>query len=197
MKINNLLILVIICFINACQGDSEEKAEPIAEQKYLLAVTYDNYAWGASHAGIFVDIEGNFYHYYHDKGDNDGYLSVNEVAEQSEIELTKVMGGAGTLLETLDIEVIKEIKSIASRVTSHSFTESQQRCHDSGSIRFFSFYFNINTQMYTPTLLEKTGGLAQVNLSPSAKELVNWLDTKSSEYQLGLNSGDCSYIPED
>ncbi|MBA6378268.1 MULTISPECIES: hypothetical protein [unclassified Colwellia] len=197
MKINNLLILVIICFITACQGDSEGKEEQKAEQKYLLAVAYDNNAWGTSHAGIFVDIQGNFYHYYHNKGKNDGYLSVDDVAEQSEIELTKVMGGAGTLLETIDIEVVKGIQSIASEVTSQYFTELQKRCSDAGSIRFLSFKFNNETELYTPYLLERRGGGAEVNLSPAAKELVDWLEEKSKDYQLGLDSDDCSYIPED
>ena len=103
------------------------------------------------------------------------------------------LGGEPTLFEVIDIDVLNELKTLMSQVTSDKMTEVQHVCSDAGSHRWFSFTFDKETLSYTPILLEMRGVAAQLNLSPAAKELVSWLRFREFEYQIDPDFESCNY----
>jgi len=185
---NLIKLTVIFCtfILVACQSDN-------AEQKYILARTYSNYAWGEVHNGIFIKSNGELYSYSYDDNYDHDYSIPNGLAINEAVIDRLLLGGEATLLDIIDIDVLNELKTLMSQVSSDHMTEVQHACDDAGVKRWFSFTFDKEKLDYTPILLEMRGDAAQLNLSPSAKKIVSWLRFREFEYQIDPDLESCNY----
>lgn len=172
-----LLSITSIFLLSGCDSD------PKKEQVYQLAVLYENYAWGTQRQGLYLTVDGELFSYINNEKIED-YDSVVVGKTYSESYLNNLISDSEHLLEAIDSSVHNNLITKTKDVEKAQISESTYECTDAGQLLFVSFEFNSNTGDYTPILLEQRGDLAAINLSDSAKFLVEWLDIKLKEYQM-------------
>lgn len=180
-----LLCITWVFLISGCDS------EPKKEQVYQLAVVFQNQAWGTSRYGLYLTADGELFSYVNnEKIENYGSVIVGE--SYSESYLDTLMKYSDQLLETIDSSVHNTLINKIKGVSDANISEPTTKCQDAGKFTLVSFEFNSSTGEYTPILLEERGNVVSVNFSEDAKYLVEWLDSKLIDYQIGTMKF-CSY----
>jgi hypothetical protein len=144
-------------------------------QKFLCERSYTNFAWGFQHRGIYVDGRGTVYSYAYQRGEKpwsrgrDAMLT-EQALEEKYRHSRKVVGA-------VDPRELQEKVRLIGVASQGEYSERVQRGADQGGTASLCYLYDAVTDRYRPVELKVEGDWNSENLSPSAKELVRWLET--------------------
>lgn len=170
------LVLSLILIIGCSSSSNDEDAEvtlPLAPT-FLFAITHDNTApFNSIHNNVIIEVGGEVY-LSTDNPNIDGILVDGETYPATEIiERFKYQP---SMINQAEGDFLWSLYESLSDVDPNRLGQPTSECADFGRTRFWGFIFNSGTNQYQAILLEEFGDQKQVNDSPEAIIIVDWLE---------------------
>ncbi len=147
------------------------------EQMILFQYEYINYAWGYQHSGFYIDSEGNVLKYEKPEGwnfaDQDNVLSSTSLFKN----LDKCTVSEKTISSTELYRYSRHIENIA----SSKVTAPKNAGADQGSVRYYCYRYDEETDSYKGYLIKMEGDYTCENLNFYSKKVASWMKEISKQ----------------
>jgi len=173
---------LIVFTVIGCNSGSDESTvtdsnENTLQGEYLFAATYDNWAWGEEHKGVFIDVDGNIYQ-FNDR--LEAATGLEHGKSYSEQEIKNHFGEVDeySLLAQVDQPELLTMAAKILTASSGSLTEPLFEGADRGTFSLLAFKFEADSKTYQVILLSAVGGTCIHNSSIEANDLAQWISNK-------------------
>ncbi len=155
---------------------------PPPAQKLLFEAGYQNYAWGFTYDGIYVNAAGEVWSYSHPQTATPAPAPTDVPwphAGMTETEITTKYASNAKLLTTLSKDQVLAMYKLVSLAETGMLIR-QNSCADAGSRLYVAWRYDATTSTYSPVQLGMTGDTTARNTVPAAAQLVSWLSSVGS-----------------
>jgi hypothetical protein len=192
VKIRALTILLLALFIIGCSSKVKkiDQKIPPTKQVVLFQYSFINHAWGYQNRGWFVNNHGlvrayqvrdpNLWHEPVESGSDAGYISMENL-------LANYALADKVFFEYSHFDLVNNMKFIKDAV-SGELTSPARTAYDAGRQEYLAYYWDDAKKMYKQVILAVTGDWTQINQSPAADTLYEWLQGLEPFYQDSLRA---------
>lgn len=163
------MLLLMVAGLNSCSSAPESEEDLVG--RYVFEVYEENYSWGHTLKGFYIDHAGNVLVYDH-SGDRwvptpsrTGRVTDVDLAEKFESGKKILNLGSGTVLEKA-----KLIDS-AARGAIQKYAQARDR----GRFAYVGYMYDPDRRDYRTITLGADGDWLETNPTPAAQELLTWL----------------------
>jgi hypothetical protein len=162
-------VLALVVAIGACAGTDEDDARG-ATGRYVFDVYEENFSWGYTLRGFYVDRNGDVWSYDHSDerwipGDGAVRLTEADLKEKFDNGRKVLTLGAGAVRDKL------RLINSASRGGISRFSQSRDR----GRYAWVAYQYDPDRRNYRVVVLGADGDWIETNSTSAAQELVAWL----------------------
>lgn len=175
----------MFCFLTfvGCEDSNKEQA---SNDNYLVALIYENNAWGAKRTGILVTEQGLVYHYdsTYQAGIN---INTEPTTDLFKKDLTYEQFSNWFLtntsyVETLSDSELKTIKENANIDLNMLDYHADNTCKDAGNAAIYAIEPNANNNNISMYLLQQVGNWSVQASAEKLESINNMLIEKAIEY---------------
>ena len=179
-----LIVAGTLILLTACK-QTDDPAGPgdkdLSEgQEYLFEVMYENHAWGYALKGYYVDRKGYVYGYEYSPEVSYDWDAENPDSIRYD-ELAFKYGHNSELLDSIDIDSLKEMYSLVEEAATGALTDGEYRMADAGILYSYAYKYDEENNIYLPVLLRQIGDIYIENKSSQANKLYDWLKGMDTE----------------
>ena len=179
-----VLLGALICGLAApvsCSKKQSPDTESVAVHRILFHISYENYAWGYSGYGYYVDDEGNVWkmttpnHWWAEEmniieGKSDRTLYEADDLEQSYLD------SQDCIVCHINVDPLEEQHDLIEKAAGGDYSTPASTGCDMGSWVTGCLHYDQATDKYEKVILSVSGDWSAHNLDPSAATLTGWLD---------------------
>jgi hypothetical protein len=158
-----------VVLIGGCAGTDEDDAR--GGGRYLFDVYEENFSWGYTLRGFYVDRNGDVWSYDHS---DERWLPGDGAVRLSEADLKEKFDHGRKVL-TLGAKVVRDklrLIDVASRGGIARFSQSRDR----GRYAWVAYQYDPDRRNYRVVVLGADGDWIESNSTSAAQELVAWLN---------------------
>lgn len=160
---------VLVVLANACA--STPASEAIG--RYVFDVYEENYSWGHTLRGFFIDRDGNVSSYDH-SGDR-WVPNPNRSGRIDDVDLAEKFEGAKPVVNVGAETVLQKARLIDH--AAHGAVTKFNQSRDRGRFAYVAYMYDPDRRNYRTVVLGADGDWLETNASPAAQELLAWLKT--------------------
>jgi hypothetical protein len=170
--IANLIVLIILSSLSGC-----EKSYVVSKsQDILFQFEYINHAWGYSHTGFLIDVNGNILTYNLPEKWNfpaeDQTLTRKEVLEN--------IGRCQIAEIKIPPEELRKYTNYIDNISASKVTSPKNVAADAGLIAFYCYQYSESSLTYKRTVIRTDGDFVSENLNFYSKKIVEWMNNIKS-----------------
>lgn len=162
---------VLVVLANACA--STPPSDPEAVGRYVFDVYEENYSWGHTLRGFFIDRDGNVSSYDH-SGDR-WVPNPNHSGRIDDVDLAERFEGAKQVINVGPETVLRKAQLIDH--AAHGAVTKFSQSRDRGRFAYVAYMYDPDRRNYRTVVLGADGDWLETNASPAAQELLAWLKT--------------------
>jgi hypothetical protein len=155
---------------------------PPTGQRLLFEAGYENYAWGFTYSGVYVNADGEVWSYELPQSTTPTPSPAPDVwphADMTEAEITAKYASNPKLVTRLSKESVLAMYKLVSLAETGALVR-QSSCADAGSRMYVAWRYDAATAKYSPVQLGMSGDTTARNTVPAAGQLVDWLASVGS-----------------
>jgi len=148
-------------------------SDTLPDQEYFFLYEYINYAWGYQHSGWLMDSSGTV-RYFHvpEKWmvpDTDAAIDISGIEHY--------MGKADSVITVVDRSILAEKVKLIKAAARGTFSEPENVMADAGTWSYYALQYHPDQAVYERILLKQEGDWETDNLSSTAAELADWMQS--------------------
>lgn len=163
---------------------SQEERDTLS---FYLEYEFENYAWGHSHKGLFIDSMGHVIKY--DLMDSESAWTPSTSEYFSETEIQAKIHHADTLMGKLPLDTLNMLKALVFDTGTILFSDTICDCVDFGSKRYFKYQFQEDRMKFKKIQLGFSGDCNATTKPESAKKLILMIESILYRYDPSSNRG--------
>jgi hypothetical protein len=163
-----LSVIILASALSSC-----EKANVISKsQDILFQFEFINYAWGYTHLGIFIDVNGNILTY--DLPEKWNFPGDDQTLTQKEV-LDNIAACKISQKKITTAELQKYINYI-DNIAASKVTLPKNVAADAGTLSYYCYQYSENSSTYKRTIIKTEGDFECENLNFYSKRVVVWIN---------------------
>ena len=174
-----ILILLSVLFnyggTKVTNTPTQNSSPTLNTNKVYCERSYTNFAWGYQHHGIYVDAEGNLYSYSYQPKEKPWAPKQGDAPTAE--ELADKYDHGKKLIRKIEPQEWQASFKLLAAASQGKLSKRKQSGADMGSNVCRCYVFDEATNRYKDIPLRVQGDWSYENLAPSAKTLVDWLDS--------------------
>ncbi len=171
MIVRNWVGVVVVLMVNACASTRAADGEWVG--RYVFDVYEENYSWGHTLRGFFIDRDGNVSSYDH-SGDR-WVPSQNRAGRIDDVDLAEKFDGSKPVINVGAETVLRKAELIDP--AAHGALKKYNQSRDRGRFAYVAYLYDPDRRNYRTIVLGADGDWLETNESPAAQELLEWLKT--------------------
>lgn len=165
----------IFVFALLLLGSFVQAQTPAAEEAIVFCKSYENYAWGATKNGFFVDSTGKVFSFNFSAEALEPGIGVK--APKTVAELKAEYNQSKKLLKTVAADELSRMRALIPEVLSASYSAKVHNACDAGCELWTAYLVDDEKGTFKAVKLKEDGDFVQNSLATAATTLVNWLDS--------------------
>ncbi len=160
-----VFLLVLLAPSCASTSDSESIG------RYVFDVYEENYAWGHTLRGFFIEGDGTVAVYDH--SGNRWVPNPDRPGRIDDVDLADKFDGAKPIFE-IGPQTVREKIGLIERA-AHGAVNKYSQSRDRGRFAYVAYLYDPDRHNYRTVVLGADGDFLETNNSPAAQELLTWL----------------------
>jgi hypothetical protein len=169
MRTNGRILLGVLAAMLMPSCASTSDAEAIG--RYVFDVYEENYAWGHTLRGFFIEGDGTVSVY-----DHSGHRWVpdpDRAGRVDDVDLAEKFDGAKPILE-IGPDTVRQKADLIDRA-AHGAISKYSQSRDRGRFAYVAYLYDPDRRDYRTIVLGADGDWMETNNSPAAQDLLTWL----------------------
>jgi hypothetical protein len=164
----------------SCSGRHSEDADNIAARRVLFHISYENYAWGYTGYGYYIDDQGDVWkmttpnHWWQEAMDIIENKDNGPIYEARSLEQSYV-DSRDSVVSHIDLDALREKSPLIEAAAKGDYSTPVSTGADLGSWIYGCLHYDEATDKYEKVILSVSGDWTANNMDPSAATLDEWL----------------------
>lgn len=172
-----IILPFLILSLFSCKKQTQNN---YSAKTIILEAEYINFAWGYQHSSIIIDSNGFIHKYGNTNPDNHDWKPTDNLGYISEVDLQNNLNLCSVLVNTLNLDTIRQCISLIPQVTTNDLTSKENVGADGGSTLFYCYVWNADKQKYKRQFLAECGDNRQLNNDASAQSILHLIWNSSN-----------------